>query len=68
MNYPTTVAGWAIWVVIVAAIIAVVYLALTQFGIVIPAWVVTVFWILVVAAVLVAAIKFLASLGGGGTA
>lgn len=63
MNYPTTISGWAIWLVIAAAICAVVYVALTTFGIGIPAWVVTVFWILVVAVVIVAAIKFLASLG-----
>jgi hypothetical protein len=49
--------------VIIAAIVAVVYVALLQFGIAIPGWVVTVFWVLVVATVLVAAIKFLLRLG-----
>jgi hypothetical protein len=57
------VGRWAIVLVIIAAIVAVVYVALLQFGIAIPGWVVTVFWVLVVATVLVAAIKFLLRLG-----
>ncbi len=68
MNWPKTVAGWAIMVVIIAAICAVVWVAVTTFGIIVPGWVITIFWILVVAVVIVGAIKFLASLGGGGTA
>lgn len=52
----------AIAVVIVAAVVALVYVALRQFGIQIPAWVQQVFWILVVAIVVIAAIRFLLGL------
>ena len=61
---PTTIAGWAIWIVIALAIIAVVFLAANAFGIAIPAWVVTALWICGGAAFLIAVITFLASLGG----
>lgn len=59
--------GWsltelAIAVVLVAAVCALVFVALRQFGIAIPDWVVQVFWILVVAMVVIAAIRFLAAL------
>jgi len=47
----------AIYIVIVAAVVALVYVALRQFGITIPPWVVTVFWILVVAFVIIFAIR-----------
>jgi hypothetical protein len=46
-------------VVIIAACVALVYIALNQFGIAIPGWVVQVFWIVVVAVVIIAAIRFL---------
>ena len=62
---PNTIAGWAIWLVICAAIIAAVYVACQQFGIIIPGWIITLFWICVAAALIVAVIRFLASLGGG---
>jgi hypothetical protein len=56
-------AHMAIAVVIVAAVVALVYVALNNFGIGIPAWVVQVFWILVVAFVVIAAIKFILTMG-----
>jgi hypothetical protein len=49
----------AIWVIIIAAVIAIVFVALRKFGIAIPEWVVQVFWIVVVAIVCIVAIKFL---------
>jgi len=52
----------AIAVVIIAAIVALVYVALRQFGITIPPWVVQVFWIIVVAFVVIAAIKIVLSM------
>lgn len=66
MHTPTTIAGWAIWIVIAAAIVAAMYVALTAFGIGIPSWVITLFWICVVAVVVVAVIRFLAGLGNNG--
>lgn len=59
--------GWTIGevliaIVILAACIGIVYVALRQFGIAIPGWVVQIFWIVVVAVVAVVAIKFLLSL------
>lgn len=60
-------AGWtigeiAIAIIIVAAVVAVVYVALSQFGVVIPPWVARIFWILVVAVVAILAVRFLLSL------
>jgi hypothetical protein len=52
----------AIAVVIVAAVVALVYIALRQFGIQIPDWVVQVFWVLIVAFVIIFAIKLVLSM------
>lgn len=57
-----SLAQLAIIVVVVAAVVALVYVALRQFGIGIPPWVIQVFWILVVAFVVVVAIKLVASM------
>ena|ERR1700728_1019780 len=65
VQVPNTIAGWAIWAVIVAAIVAVVLVACQQFGVAIPGWIITLLWICVAAAIVVAVIRFLASLGGG---
>lgn len=50
----------AIAIVIIAAICALVFIALRQFGIAIPAWVQSVFWVVVCACVVVLAIRFVA--------
>jgi hypothetical protein len=55
-------ASIAIFIIIVAAIVAIVFVALRQFGIAIPAFVVYIFWILVCAVVCILAIRFLMSL------
>lgn len=60
-------AGWTVGeiviaIVIIAAVVAVCYVALNQFGIAIPPWVVRIFWILCCAVVAVFAIRFLLSL------
>ena len=52
----------AIAIVIIAAVIALVFVALRQFNVTIPAWVVQVFWIVVVAVVVIFAIKLVLSL------
>ena len=49
----------AIYVVIIAAIIALVTIAIRQFNISIPSWVVQVFWVVIVALVIIFAIKLL---------
>jgi hypothetical protein len=59
--------GWTwgnvlIAVVIVAACVAVVYIALRAYGITVPPWVAQIGWVLVVAVVAVLAIRFLLSL------
>ncbi len=61
------VAGWsvgelAIAIIIVAAVVAVVYVALSQFGVSIPPFIVRIFWILVCAVVCIVAVRFLLSL------
>ncbi len=61
---------WSSWgigefviaIIIVAAIIAVLFIALRQFGITIPPWVIQVFWVLVAAVVCILAVRFLLSL------
>lgn len=47
----------AILCVVIAAIVALVFIALRKFGIAIPDWVVQVFWVIVVTFVVVGAIK-----------
>ena len=44
---------------IIAALIALVYIALRQFGIAIPPWFMQVIWVLVIAFVVIVAIKIL---------
>lgn len=56
------IASWsfgeiAIFIVAMAAIVALVYVALRKFGVSIPDWVVQCFWIVVVAFVVIAAIR-----------
>lgn len=47
----------AIMVVIIAAVVALVYVALNQFGVAIPPWVARIFWIVVVAFCVIFAIR-----------
>ncbi len=49
-------------IVIIAACIALVYVAFNQFGTTIPGWVVNVFWIVIVAVVVIFAIRFVMTL------
>ena len=49
-------------IVIIAACVALVWLALTSMGIAIPAWVITAFWIVLIAVGVILAIKFVASM------
>lgn len=56
--------GWGLGqfllaVVVVAAVLAVVVIALKQFGVTFPPWVVQIFWVCVVAVVAVIAIRFI---------
>lgn len=48
--------------IVIAAVVAIMYVALRQFGIAIPPWVIQIFWIVVVAVVAIVAIKFLLTL------
>ena len=59
-------AGWGfpqliIAIIVIGACIGIMYVALRQFGVAIPAWVVQIFWIVLVAVVAIFAIKFLLS-------
>ncbi len=61
------VAGWGfidllILIVIVGACVALMYVALRQFGVAIPAWVVQCFWIVVVAFVVIFCIRLIAGM------
>lgn len=52
----------AIAVVVIAALCALVFVALRQFGVAIPGWVMNVVWIIVVAFVVIFAIRLIASM------
>ncbi len=52
----------AIWLVIVIAIIALVFLYCRVSGVVIPPWIFQAFWIVVAAVVIIFAIRFVASM------
>lgn len=52
----------AIAIVVIAAIVALVYVALREFGVSIPGWVIQCFWIVVVAMVVIFCIKFVMTL------
>lgn len=62
LSVPGGIGGVAIWIIIVAAVVAVVFIACKAMGIAIPDWVIKVLWILVIAAVCIWAVKFLMSL------
>lgn len=53
--------GILIAVVVIAAVVALVYVALRQFGIAIPPWVIQCFWIVVVAFVVIFCIRLVLS-------
>lgn len=60
-------AGWTftnilIAIVVIAACVALVYVALRQFGIGIPPWVIQCFWIVVVAFVVILCIRIVTSM------
>lgn len=59
---PGGIAGMAIWVIIVAAVVAIALIACRAMGVPIPGWVVQVFWVVIIAIVCVFAIKLLMSL------
>ncbi len=61
------VPGWSlievvVAIIIIAAVIAVMYIALRQFGVGIPPWVIQIFWVVVVAFVAIFAIRLLMSM------
>lgn len=62
LSIPGGIGGVAIWIIIVAAIVAIVFIACRAMEIPIPGWVIKVLWILVIAAVCIWAVKFLMSL------
>lgn len=57
-----TITQWAIAVVVVIAIVALVYLAANVMGVAIPGWIVTVFWICAAAFIIIGAIKLVSRL------
>jgi hypothetical protein len=58
----SAIGTYAIIGIIIAAIVAVVYVILNRMGIQIPSWVVTLFWIIVAAVVGILVVRFLMSL------
>jgi len=62
MPWGLSIVELAIYVVIVAAVVALVYVALRQFGVAIPQWVIQCFWIVAVAFVVIICIKLVAGM------
>lgn len=56
------VAYWATWIIIVAAIVAIVVVICRQMGVAVPPFIVTILWIILAAIVGVMAIKVLFSI------
>lgn len=59
--------GWGIVeiviaIIVIAAVVGIMYIALQQFGVVIPPFVVKIFWIVVCAVIAILAIRFLLTL------
>lgn len=52
----------AIAIVVIAAVVGLVYVALQQFGVAIPPFIIRIFWIVVAAVLVIAAIKFVAGI------
>jgi hypothetical protein len=61
LRMPTTLVELAIWVVVLAGVAALVFIALREFKITIPPWVVQAFWVVVVGLAIIFAIRLLAS-------
>ena len=57
MNPPQSVADWAILIIMILAIAAVVWVAVTYLGIPIPQWVITIVTIVVLAVLAIWAIR-----------
>ena len=56
------IAGWAVWLIIVAGLIGIVLIVIRAAGLVVPGWVVQILWVLLAVIVGVLAIKILLSL------
>lgn len=54
-------AQWAIAIIIVCAVVAIVFIGVRQMGVTIPPFIINILWILFVALICIAAIKFLLS-------
>lgn len=59
-----SIVQWAIFIVLIAAVFALVMVALRKFGVVIPDFAVQCFWIVIVAFVVIGAIILLARFAG----
>lgn len=58
---PASIGELLIWVVVIAACIALTYVALKKLNVQIPDWIIQVFWIVVVALVVIFAIRLVLS-------
>ena len=56
---PMSIGALAIWVIAIAAIVAVVFIATRAMGVTIPAWVIQVMWVIIIAVVCIFAVKLL---------
>jgi hypothetical protein len=54
------------WIIIVAAVVGIAFVACAAMGVPIPAWAVQMFWIVVIAIAALFAIRALTSIGPGG--
>jgi hypothetical protein len=61
---PGTIGGWAILIIVVAAVVGILLVILRQMEVQIPPFVIKIGWILVAAVVGILAVGFLLRLGG----
>lgn len=61
-NLDWSIGGIAIGIVVIAAVVALVYIYLRHAGVAMPAWLMQVFWVVVAAIVVIAAIKIVLSM------
>ena len=57
-----SIVSLAIWIVVIAAVVALVTIGVRQMGVTIPPWVVSCFWVVIVAVVVIFCIRLVASI------
>ncbi len=57
-----TIVHWVVLIIIICAVVGIMFVALREFGVTIPDFVVKIFWIVIAAVLAIAAIKLILSM------